>query len=67
MIRMTLEQEWNFYENIKRTISNEKMEDGTFIYEFSPDKKEAAAERKYITKNFVTAWEEEGIVKIINL
>ena len=62
---MTLEQEWNFYENIKRTISNEKMSDDTFIYEFSSDKKEA--ERNYIKKNYEIEWEDEWMVKIINL
>ena len=66
-IKMTLEQEWNFYENIKRIISNEKMSDGTFIYEFSSDKKAAAAERKYITEKYEIEWENESMIKIINL
>ena len=59
--------DYNFYEEIKRTIRNEKMEDNTFIYTLSSDEEERAEERSFIIKNYEIEWEKQDTIKIINI
>ena len=58
---------YNFYEEIKRVVRSEKMEDGTFIYTLSNNKEEAKEERDFIIKNYEIEWEKDDMIKIKNI